>query len=107
MSELNNVNDPHHDNDDDEDIPTTWHIFEVTVTETSVYHEGANIPSHIKGKDAIEAYMAEARKATDWDDNPYDRMFENIHDCFTKPVEWESTVNKVSFLHTFDPDAPN
>ena len=111
MSELNNVNDLHSDNDNDEDIPMTYQIFEVRVTETAVYHQGAHIPSHIKGKDAIEAYMEEARKAsiageTSWC-NPHNSLYETIYDDFTYPVKYLDCSSKLEFLHTFDPDAPN
>lgn len=125
MSELKNVNDSHHDNDNDEnipmtydkdhkydeDIPMTWHIFEVKVTETAVYHQGAHIPSQIKGKEAIEAYMEEARKASrageDGWCNPHNALYENIYDDFTYPVKRLDCSSTLEFLHTFDPDAPN
>ena len=75
MSELN------------EDIPMTYHTFEVIYTETQVYHQGAHIPSHIKGKKAIEAYMEEARTSTNdkrWKrQNPYSNLWAGIceSDC--------------------------
>lgn len=108
MSELKNVNDSHHDNDndDDEDIPMTYHIFEVIDTCPQVYHQGVCIPSHIKGKEAIEAYMDEARKASDagekWSDNPYKRLWEYVLDDFSYPVKYLSGTSSVRYLRTDD-----
>lgn len=71
MSELNN-----------EDIPMTYHIFEVIYTETQVFHQGVHIPSHIKGKEAIEAYMKTARQTPSdkgyVGQNPYGNLWEGI-----------------------------
>lgn len=113
MSELKNVNDSHHDNDndDDEDIPMTYHIFEVIDTCPRVYRQGVCIPSHIKGKEAIEAYMDEARKASEyalhadekWDgQNPYSLLWQYVLDDFSYPVEYLSGTSSVRYLRTDD-----
>jgi hypothetical protein len=103
MSELNNVNEPHNDNDDyDEE---SYHIFEVIETETRVYHQGVCIPSHIKGKDAIEAYMQRASEAGDeWNEgyNPHSRLWEYILDTFTQPVEYRGGTSSIKYLRTED-----
>jgi hypothetical protein len=105
MSELKNVNDSHHDNDNDEDIPMTYHIFEVIDNCPRVYHQGVHIPSHIKGKEAIEAYMKEAEKASDagvkWSDNPYTTLWEYVLN-YIEPVDYLPSTSSVRYLRTDD-----
>ena len=105
MSELKNVNDSHHDNDNDEDIPMTYHTFEVIYTETQVFQHGVHIPSHIKGKEAIEAYMKEAEKASDagvkWSDNPYTTLWEYVLN-YIEPVDYLPSTSSVRYLRTDD-----